>query len=80
MKYVYLPQSIDPPAQRYVGINNDLQKRLKKHNEGGSPHTSKYTLLRIVTAIRFSDEQRAQEFERYLKSGSGRAFANRHFW
>ena len=38
MKYVYLPQSIDLPAQRYVGITNDLQKRLKKHSEGGSPH------------------------------------------
>ena len=66
MKYVYLLQSIDHPAQRYVGIINDLQKRLKKHNEGGSPHTSKYGPWRVVTALRFFDDQKAQDFEHYL--------------
>jgi hypothetical protein len=31
----------------------------------------------LVTYIAFSDEQKAMEFERYLKSASGRAFANK---
>jgi hypothetical protein len=31
-------------------------------------------------AIKFEDDQKALAFEKYLKSGSGRAFANRHFW
>ena len=50
------------------------------HNAGQSPHTSKYRPWRIVLAISFADDKRAHAFERYLKSGSGRAFASRHFW
>ncbi len=80
MKYVYLLQSIPHPDQRYVGLTNDLQKRLDRHNQSGSPHTSKYAPWRIVTAVRFDDDQRASAFELYLKTGSGRAFANRHLW
>jgi putative endonuclease len=33
----------------------------------------------LHVVIAFSDEARAIRFERYLKSGSGRAFAKRHF-
>jgi hypothetical protein len=32
-----------------------------------------------VVSIRFADPRVAARFERYLKSGSGRAFAKRHF-
>ena len=80
VKYVYLLQSIRQPDQRYVGLTDDLQKRLAVHNRGGSPHTSKYAPWRVVTVVRFDDDQRAWAFEQYLKSGSGRAFANRHLW
>jgi putative endonuclease len=80
MKYVYLMQSISHPKQRYVGLTNNLQQRLATHNQGGSPHTSKYVPWRIVTAIGFNDDQRAFSFEQYLKTGSGRAFANKHLW
>ena len=80
MKYVYLLQSTSSPNQRYVGITDDLQKRLKQHNAGDSAHTAKCRPWKIVVAIRFEDDARAAAFERYLKSGSGRAFTNRHFW
>ena len=30
--------------------------------------------------IAFETLPQAQHFEKYLKSGSGHAFANRHFW
>jgi putative endonuclease len=80
MTYVYLIQSISKPEQRYVGLTNDLNQRLYDHNNGRSPHTSKYTPWRIVTAIGFCDYDRARAFERYLKSGSGRAFAMKHLW
>jgi putative endonuclease len=80
MRYVYLLQSISNPKQRYAGMTSNLQRRLKEHNSGKSPHSSKYRPWRIVVAARFGDDQRAREFEHYLKSGSGRAFANRHFW
>ena len=80
MKYVYLIRSVSHPDQRYVGLTSDLQERLKAHNEGRSPHTSKYRPWELVAYVAFAEETKALEFERYLKSGSGRAFANRHLW
>ena len=80
MRYVYLLQSLFHPDQRYIGLTNNLMQRLSTHNQRGSLHTSKYAPWRVVTAIRFEDDQRAVEFERYLKTGSGRAFANKHLW
>ena len=79
MRYVYLLQSEASAGQRYVGITSDLRQRLADHNAGRSPHTSKYAPWRLVTYVAFSDEQKAETFERHLKSGSGRAFAKRHF-
>jgi putative endonuclease len=58
---------------------DDLRARLAKHNAGEVPHTSKYRPWRLRTYIAFDDEQRAIAFEKYLKSGSGRAFAKKHF-
>ena len=77
MKYVYLLESIAHPDQSYTGLTDDLQARLQVHNSGGSPHTSKFKPWRLVTYIAFSDAQKAVGFEQYLKSHSGRAFANK---
>jgi predicted GIY-YIG superfamily endonuclease len=77
MKYVYLLESIDNPSQEYTGLADDVLERLKVHNAGGSPHTSKYKPWRLVTYIAFSDTEKAVQFERYLKSHSGRAFAKK---
>ena len=80
MHYVYLLQSEAFPGQRYVGLTTDLRRRLAEHNAGKSPHTSKYVPWRLVTHVAFSDEQKAEVFERYLKSGSGHAFASKRLW
>ena len=80
MKYVHLLQSLSTPNQPYIGITSDLEARLRAHNAGGSPHTSKYRPWKLVTHLCFQNEQRAIEFERYLKSGSGYAFAKKRFW
>ena len=80
MKYVYLIQSIPCPQQKYVGLTSDLKSRVKAHNEGRSPHTSKYKPWNLITYLAFSDATKAAEFERYLKSGSGNAFANKRLW
>jgi putative endonuclease len=80
MRYVYLLQSEAVAAQRYVGITSDLKRRFAEHNGGKSPHTSKYAPWRLVTYVAFSDEQKAETFERYLKSGSGHAFASKRLW
>jgi putative endonuclease len=78
MKYVYILESLDS-EHFYVGITEDLRARLAKHNAGEVPHTSKYGPWRLRTYIAFSDEKGARAFEKYLKSGSGTAFAKKHF-
>lgn len=77
--YVYILQSETNPDRFYVGLTDDLQERLRKHNAGEMTHTAKFKPWAIKTAIAFRDRDRAAEFERYLKSGSGRAFARKHF-
>ena len=76
MKYVYILESLDC-EHFYIGIADDLRARLTKHNAGEVTHTSKNRPWRIKTYIAFSDERQAFAFERYLKSGSGRAFAKK---
>lgn len=80
MRYVYLLQSESVIDQRYVGVTSDLKQRLAEHNAKKSPHTSKYAPWRLITYIAFSDAQKAETFERYLKSGSGHAFARKRLW
>ena len=79
VKYVYLLESLAKPGKRYTGITSDLSGRPKEHNAGKSPHTAKFKPWKIVVAIRFTDDHKAKAFEKYLKSGSGHAFAKRHF-
>jgi predicted GIY-YIG superfamily endonuclease len=62
------------PRRFYTGLTDDLPKRLRTHNAGRVPHTAKWKPWRLKTYIAFSDRIRAAEFERYLKSASGRAF------
>ena len=61
-------------------MTDDLKKRLHDHNAGYSFHTSKYKPWKLINYLAFSSKDAAIEFEKYLKSGSGQAFANRHFW
>jgi putative endonuclease len=80
MKYVYLLQSLSVPTQRYVGVTTNLEERLQAHNAGSSLYTSKYRPWKVVMYLCFEDDRRAADFERYLKTGSGQAFANKHLW
>jgi putative endonuclease len=77
MTYVYILQSIKAPANHYIGVTDDLRSRLQKHNAGDVSHTSKFRPWTIQTYIAFADEKKALAFEKYLKSGSGRAFAKK---
>ncbi|NBX77761.1 GIY-YIG nuclease family protein [bacterium] len=74
MHYVYILQSIDFPEQLYVGQTTDLDDRLQAHNSGRVVHTTKYKPWKIVTYLAFSNKSSALDFEKYLKSSSGRAF------
>lgn len=68
------------PEERYTGFTTHVEERLKKHNDGGSPHTAKFRPWKLVAYFAFEQKETAIAFERYLKSGSGRAFAKRHLW
>ena len=74
MKYVYILQSL-AGEHFYTGITDDLDARPAKHSSGEVAHTSKFRPWRIKSYVAFTDEARAFAFEKYLKSGSGRAFA-----
>ena len=80
LHYVYLIESLSHPGERYVGVAVDLQARLIEHNAGRSAHTAKFKPWRPVTYIAFDSRRRADDFERYLKSGSEHAFARKRLW
>ena len=76
--YVYIIDSQSHAGRYYIGFTEDLADRLKHHNAGAVPSTKPYRPWTYRTAIAFSDRQRALEFERYLKTHSGRAFLAKH--
>ena len=77
--YVYILVSQIDGARHYTGLTCDLPGRLRDHNRGHCPHTAKFKPWKIETTVAFSGEAKARAFEKYLKSGSGREFARRHF-
>jgi len=65
--------------QRVVNLPSGVTSRNPStHNTGGCPHTVDGRPWLLDVIVEFSDEKRAAAFERYLKSGSGWAFAKRH--
>lgn len=77
MFYTYALQSEARPDQRYIGHTEDLRERLKYHNAGKVPHTSRHRPWRVKFYAAFESVELARRFEAYLKSGSGHAFAHR---
>jgi len=76
---VYILRSQHHPHRHYVGSTGDLPTRLVDHNRDAVAATAKYAPWQLRAAFWFPDEDTARTFERYLKTGSGRAFAKRHF-
>jgi putative endonuclease len=72
--YVYIIDSISAPEQFYIGFTENLNDRLTHHNSGAVPSTARYRPWEYRTAISFKNRERALDFERYLKTHSGRAF------
>jgi putative endonuclease len=77
MWYVYIIRSMTSPERDYVGATADLRRRLADHNAGKSAHTAKFVPWELVWYSAFPDKYKALEFEKYLKSHSGRAFAKK---
>ncbi len=77
--YVYILTSDSKGGVHYTGVTRDLKQRLLDYNQGKCPMTARHRRWRIETAVAFRSQAKARAFEKYLKSGSGREFARRHF-
>jgi len=75
--FVYILESADR-QHWYAGITDNLERRLAEQNTRHTPHTSKFGPWGLKTYVAFRDRRKAEEFEKYLKSHSGRAFAKKH--
>ncbi len=72
---VYIVRCFDDTY--YVGCTNNLKERLKRHSKGQVQSTKNRLPIVLITSIVFTDKYKAYAFEKYLKSGSGRAFMNK---
>jgi putative endonuclease len=77
MYYVYILQS-QKDKSYYTGYTTDLQQRIKHHNSHSSKYSSTKAPFELVWYCAFKDEKKAIIFEKYLKIGSGFAFARKH--
>ena len=83
MQFVYILESLTDPDRHYVGCTNNVEERLLRHNSGEAQSQSRHSSIhgpwRVIVQIGFENRAKAFAFEKYLKSGSGRAFAKKHF-
>ena len=78
-RFVYVLRNAEQKPKFYIGLSSDVDARLADHNTGRCSHTASRRPWHLHVVLEFSDERTAIRFERYLKSGSGRAFTKRHF-
>jgi len=76
MWFVYILECYD--GSLYVGCTNDIDRRIKEHNSHKIHFSKDKTPVSLITYFAFTDKFKALEFEKYLKTGSGIAFRNRH--
>ncbi|HBR13108.1 MAG TPA: hypothetical protein DEB69_04310 [Candidatus Komeilibacteria bacterium] len=75
MYYIY---SLKCKDGYYIGCTYNLKERLERHQKGQVPATAKRLPIKLEFYFAIQDKYKAFEFEKYLKSGSGRAFINKH--
>ncbi len=76
MWYVYIFLCAD--GKPYTGCTNDLKDRKKRHDKGQIKATKDRLPVKLICYFAFSNKYTAFNFEKYLKSGSGRAFIKKH--
>jgi predicted GIY-YIG superfamily endonuclease len=74
--YVYILLCND--GLPYIGCTNDLKDRINRHQKGQVPATKDRLPIELISYLAFSNKYNAFNFEKYLKSGSGRAFLKKH--
>ncbi len=73
MYIVYILKS-DDFDKSYVGITNDLERRLIEHNSGRHTYTRRYIPWCVIYTEEFTNRIKARDREKYLKSAAGRRF------
>ena len=76
MYYVY---SLKCRNGYYIGCAEDLKDRIERHQKGQVAATVDRLPIELDFYCAINDKYKAFEFEKYLKSGSGRAFIKKHF-
>ncbi len=76
MDYVYLLKCID--GRTYIGCTDNIKERIKRHQNGYVLATKDRLPIKLVSYFAFFNKYTAFNFEKYLKSGSGRAFLKKH--
>lgn len=64
----------------YVGSTNDLLRRFDSHGRGDVVSTKGFLSVTLKSYVAVESETVARKLERYFKSGSGKAFANKRLW
>lgn len=77
--YVYVLHSVSAPDRHYVGLTDDILRHLAAHNRGELPQTARHGPWRVHVVMKFGTAEAAAQFERFLKSASGRAFTQMYF-
>ncbi len=78
MYYVYVLHCSN--GRPYIGCTDNLKDRFERHSKGYVPATKPLLPVKLLSYFAFSDKYTAFNFEKYLKSGSGRAFMKKHFF
>ncbi|MFO0703213.1 MAG: GIY-YIG nuclease family protein [Patescibacteria group bacterium] len=76
MHYVYILRYND--NQTYLGCCENLKERMHRHENGHAPATKDRQPAKLISYFAFSNKYVAYNFEKYLKSGTGRAFLKKH--
>jgi predicted GIY-YIG superfamily endonuclease len=78
MWYVYFLELSNQDV--YVGSTSDLKRRIFSHQNGHVISTRAFRPVTLLSYIAVRTEAGARTLERYFKSGSGKAFANKRLW
>lgn len=76
MYFVYILQS-QKDKSYYTGITQDINKRIREHNQKTSKYSSTKSPFNLKWYCVFNEKEKASKFEKYIKSGSGYAFARK---
>lgn len=71
--YVYVLSSTKR-NYHYIGITDDIERRVSQHNKGYNKTTKPYYPYKIIIKESYDDRGAARKREKWLKSGVGRDY------